>query len=464
MEFAQAKNSEMSNAGNGSFFEEDKKDRWSSIDFGLVHSLFSVILVNASNRVCGALTILTTIIISISDAISDLVIAATLFARKHTSLGWVVILIDYIPSWTLAFHNLCSSKWRAAETFKQKIFTIVCLIFSPFASTLFQLKWLYCFEKVNQTEFEVLHHNSRLSQLLSGSYESPMQIILLLILWAQNKLEVPWSIETCVTDSQHRLVCLGIIPGILSLTISMLSILKGSIDVSEGRTWREKGITFVYALSNYAFRLPSIALAILYFNEWSVFLFVPIIFMNLVIFLRFDEAKRKNLSVVTSVIIATISPFVSSDEANLYQTKDVSTTLTLDDSKNNYRRNLAAKLSMVISSMLFASNLILLVLLKYDNEFTYNKDIILEKHTAENILSIFLLPLWAFVMLCCFFYGRKSHSKNTTQENGSLKKKLRFYLPIAGAVAILFAVTVLFGVLITHIDTKGMLQNKNIHF
>ena len=119
---------------------------------------------------------------------------------------------------------------------------------------------------------------------------------------------------------------------------------------------------------------------------------------------------------------------------------------------------------MVISSMLFASNLILLVLLKYDNEFTYNNDIILEKHTTENILSIFLLPLWAFVMLCCFFYGRKSHSKNTTQENGSLKKKLRFYLPIAGAVAILFAVTVLFGVLITHIDTKGMLPNKNIHF
>ena len=96
MEFAQAKNSEMSNAGNGSFFEDDKKDRWNSIDFGLVHSLFSVILVNASNRVCGALTILTTIIISISDAISDLVIAATLFARKHTSLGWVVILLSLI--------------------------------------------------------------------------------------------------------------------------------------------------------------------------------------------------------------------------------------------------------------------------------------------------------------------------------------------------------------------------------
>ena len=40
-------------------------------------------------------------------------------------------------------------------------------------------------------------------------------------------------------DSAGRCVCLGVVPGIFSLTLSLLSLLKGSIDVSEGKTWRD---------------------------------------------------------------------------------------------------------------------------------------------------------------------------------------------------------------------------------
>ena len=136
--------------------------------------------------------------------------------------------------------------------------------------------------------------------------------------------------------------------------------------MSEGKSWREKYIAFIYAMSNYAFRLPSIALAIMYFNEWSLFLFVPIIFINLVIFVRFDQDQRKDLSTVTSVIVATITPFVLSDQAHIYQRRDVNTDLSLNDSNNNHRRKLASRLSMVTVSMLSISNLCLFYLLKYN--------------------------------------------------------------------------------------------------
>ena len=287
-----------------------------------------------------------------------------------------------------------------------------------------------------------------------------MQIILLLILWGQNKIETPWSNETCVRDSANRLVCLGIIPGILSLTISLLSLLKGSIDVSEGRTWREKGITFVYAMSNYAFRLPSIALAILFFNEWSLLLFVPIVVINLVIVMRFDEEKRKDLSVVTSVIIATISPFVLSDEANIYQIKDVNIDLVFNDTHNNYRRKLASRLSMVMSSMLLVSNLCLFLLLNYNPNFTYHADIILERATTEKILSIFLLPAWGLVMLSSYLYGRKIGVSNT--DKGKLKEKFDICFPVVFSVLTLVSVFVLSWMMIQNMNySEGKYQIHN---
>ena len=335
------------------------------IDFGLIHTIMSMIFKNVSYRVCGILTILTQVTLSISDTISDFAIAITLFARKHTTLGWAVIIIDYVPGWILAIHNSFSPKWRSAESIKQKVVTTVFLILSPFSQALFHLRWLYRFEKATPKEFELLHHNSRLSQLLCGSYESPMQIILLLIIWGQNKIELPWSNETCLKDSQNRTVCLGVIPGILSLTISLLSILKGSIDISEGQSWTEKGITFVYSFCNFAFRLPSIALLILYFNEWSLMIFIPILIANLIMILRFDTEKRQDLSIVSSVIISTVTPFVTSDQTNLYQRTDSQIASEDTSSDNEYRRKLASNISMAVSPILFTGDLVLFLLLRF---------------------------------------------------------------------------------------------------
>ena len=384
--------------------KDAKQNRWEMVDFGFIHIILTKIFKNVSYRLCGILTILTTVILSISDTISDLVIAISLFARRYTTLGWAVLVVDFVPGWVLAMHNSFSPKWRAAETVKQKVVTTVCLIFSPFSTALFHLRWLCRFERAEPKEFELLQHNARLSGLLNGSYESPMQIILLLVIWGQDKIALPWSSETCVKDSQNRIVCLGAIPGILSLSISLLSILKGSIDISEGQNWTEKGITCVYSLCNFAFRLPSIALAILYFYEWSLFIFIPIWIINLIMIVRFDKDKRKGLSVTTSIIVATITPFVTSDQTNLYQRTDIETDSAQNREDNQYRRKLAANLSMVISPVLFAGDLILFLLLRYHKDFNYNGKIIMETYVTEKILSIFLLPLGGMVMIANFMY------------------------------------------------------------
>ena len=386
--------------------DSNKKDRWKLIDLGLIQKLLKLMFKNLSDRVCGILTIWTSIALAISDTVSDFVIAITLFKNSHTTLGWVVVAVDYIPSWILATHNYCSSKWRAAETGKQKVFTMFCILLSPFAQTLFHLRWLYDFEIADQEKFEVLHHNARLSQLLSSSYESPMQITLLLIMWAQDKIELPWATDTCVTDSMGRNICLGAIPGIFSFTISLLSLVKGSLDICEGKAWTEKVIACVYSICNFSFRLPSIALAILFFNEWSLVLFIPILILNLIMILRYGPSKRKDFSVVTSFIIATVTPFISSDQTNLYQRMDIQTDSQRDITDNKHRRKLSARLSKMISPMLFISNIVLFVLLKYDPCFEYNSDIIMGRKTTMMIISIFLLPLGSLVMIANFMYSQ----------------------------------------------------------
>ena len=119
---------------------------------------------------------------SLADTVSDLVVAFTLIFAGNYYWGFMVILIDYIPSWDLFVHNCTSKKWRKFKGIQEKIVAIIFLIISPFDTALFNLRWLDKFETVDHDTFDFLHHNARMSQLLSGSLESPIQIVLLFIL------------------------------------------------------------------------------------------------------------------------------------------------------------------------------------------------------------------------------------------------------------------------------------------
>ena len=186
-----------------------KSSRWTEIDFGLIQTMFKAIFVNISEKVSGTLTILTTIAMSISDIISDIVVAVTLFSMDQYTLGCIVLAIDFIPCWTLAVHNMFSSKWKTIMFSKDKWMTFLSVFFSPFSNAIFHIRWLWNFESSDIDFFNLLHHNARLSQLLNGSFESPIQIVILLYLWCTQILELPWAKETCFTDSQNRRLCLG---------------------------------------------------------------------------------------------------------------------------------------------------------------------------------------------------------------------------------------------------------------
>jgi hypothetical protein len=341
-----------------------------------------------------------------------------------------VIICDYIPGWQLAIHNMCSEKWRTWKNYKQKTITIIFLLISPLSLPLFFLQWLILFSSADQETFNYLHHNARLSQLLNGSVESPLQVMILFILWGEGKLSAPWTIRTEINWRRNKLD-LGALPGMLSLGISLVVILKGALDTAESINTKEKIFVCGYALCNFVFRLTSYALAIMYFKEMSIILFLVIAIVNVTIIFRYDVPKRKDISVVTSAIMSMFTPFVSSVEPHRYQLIDDGVTKEEAEEHTRNKKILSSKMAIVTWVLIIISDLILLVLLMH-NSFQYSDDIVLTRDMTKNILYILLFPVGISAMIASMSFKRGDNSDENTDEtdgtcNFSVKKVLDFF-------------------------------------
>merc|ERR1719367_627171 len=108
------------------------------------------------------------------------------------------------------------------------------------------------------------------------------------------------------------------------------------------------------------------ALLILFFNEWSIAVILLILIANFIVIFRYDIEKRKDFSVFSSVIIATVSPFISSDQTNLYKRSDVQRVMSVDVENDTNRKKLSAMVSMVTTPLILMSNITLLLLLNFE--------------------------------------------------------------------------------------------------
>ena len=175
--------------------------RWQNIDLGIVQTIIKKLFKNLSLKGVITSAIIVTLVLSVADTGSDMAVAYHLFASGSIYCGIAVVICDYLPGWELAVHNMCSDKWRKMPNLKEKIIALAFLTVSPLAVPLFHLRWLVCFESSDQDVFDFHHHNSRLTQLLAGSVEAPLQITVLFILWGMGKLPLPWSQNTEFIDS-----------------------------------------------------------------------------------------------------------------------------------------------------------------------------------------------------------------------------------------------------------------------
>ena len=385
-------------------------DRWQKLDLGLLQAVLKCWYKNVSKKTAIVFAISSNILFSLFDTVSDLSVAYYLFASGERELGFVVIIVDYLPGWELLIHNLCCKKWRRMPGARLKFITILCLLISPFSCPLFFLQWLMKFNSTNSDTFDYLHHNARLSQLLMGSLESPLQMTMLLVLYAENKLPSPFMGEgTQITDLNGNIVNFGNFFGILSFIISFIVILKGSLEIAESKSLGEIVSVCGYALCNFVFRLGSFALAIIYFKPWSMILFVTIAIINVTCIIQHDAPNRKMFSFVTSAMISMFAPFMSSEQPHRFQLVDNQENESDIKERARKRRNLSSKMALWTTPVILICDLVLLCLLQYYPHFKYSKAIVLPKSTTIKLLILLIFPIGTATIIAAISFRKQKH-------------------------------------------------------
>ena len=103
------------------------------------------------------------------------------------------------------------------------------------------------------------------------------------MLWSEGKLNRPWTELFVITDLIGRKIDFYMVPGILSLVVSVAVVIKSSLEIAESRSKGENLAVCGYAFCNFAFRLGSFSFAITYFREWSIILFGIIGYLNVIL-------------------------------------------------------------------------------------------------------------------------------------------------------------------------------------
>ena len=336
-----------------------------NIDLGIMQKLAKFWLgENATAMNSIYITMFIKTLMSLSDTISDLSVAIQLFILGKWKWGLAVIAIDYIPMWQVLLHTATSKAWKDLNDWKEKTSTILILLLAPIAFPLFQIRWLINLYKDRLNEKRknnFLHQNCRLAELISGTLESPLQLLLMMIMYTYNILPSPWSEDYIIEDSVGNKLNVGALPGIMSVSLSSISIITNALDLSEAKSTPEMLSYASFSLTTCIFRMTGYYLAVITFREFSCFMFFLITLRSLTTIVRVKKVSAKEFSLLTTFIVGIFMPSAVSEEP---QKSQYSTSDPNDRHQTAIvRRKLTAKIAIGAIPIIMFFNIILLILL-----------------------------------------------------------------------------------------------------
>ena len=334
------------------------------------------------------------ICVSSIDTISDISVAITLASQDEYYCALAVILVDCLPTWQVLLHGLMSPAWKKMTDAKEMLRTGMILVFAPVASPLFKLRLLWNYSKKSDHLFDYNHQNDKVSELITSSLESPLQLVLTMVLISYGKLPMPWNDTSTFRDSNGNSVNLGAFPAMFSLTMSVLSLITSSLDVAECSNWKENIVFGAYGFCNGLFRILSLIILLVLFRTYTICFLLPcLIFASMTATIRFDKERRKNFSLLTTFLVGMFLPVAVSAEPHKAQypikgeVRDVVT---------DKRMHISGKISMFTLPIILLFDLILLLMLVFNSSFKLSCELAVVATTAREVsiklLYLFLLP------------------------------------------------------------------------
>ena len=200
------------------------------LHLGLLHRLILRFSGNVKHAVIT--TIIISILIGTSDTSSDLGRCIFYITQGFILRAIAVLLCDYVPGLIVFAHHWTSEEWKQS-TKKLKILAIFALTLQPFSLLITNIMWLLeigCQQK---------HKLARLSTILHGCVEAPMQLVILLCAYSWAIIPLPWMESTTIIDSNNNYLYLGQI-AVAAFILKCLGIVKGAGESFETRSTEDK--------------------------------------------------------------------------------------------------------------------------------------------------------------------------------------------------------------------------------
>ena len=385
-----------------------------------------LILLTNNIRASVYLTIAINAGMNTSDTISDIAMFWKLLDRDLPFIAIMLLCIDFFPAMLVTVHHLTSSTWKIL-TGRQKIGSLLLLVIQPFSVLLTSFAWM-C-----DVQSDYRHYLSRLSTLIHGHLESPLQMGFFIYMWSKGYLRTPWEETSMFVDSNGNKWSMGNVVTTLSLTLTIGGMIKGCLDSFEST---DKKFQFLcFSTINMVYRIGSLAFYIQYFDDYRYILFpliLPLLGISSIIFLRRSERHGKKISVLSSVFCSLVVPVSATDRPHRYQIK-LNEILDEEERKKEEQerkilsdeiRQNSGKLSMITSPLFLVADLGVVIASK--TEFK-NSSIWTNDQLLAWFLSFFLpMFFWSLLAAHSLYSSKEEDGENNESEGEtSIAEKVR---------------------------------------
>ena len=198
--------------------------------------------------------------------------------RGFVQYAVIVFVTDYVTSALNILHFMTVSLQNEMRWWVTVPEILMFLVLNPIAPALNCVLWMIM--RLVESEPMIDHYKflSKLTCLINGTFESPVQIILTLFFYITGRIQPPWQDSKEYVDSLGNKINFGSYIPVLSFALGWISLIK---NVADSYHCNAPGDAFTVI----AFILPNVLLRI--FSYFSIFLWVReyIALLILIIFL-----------------------------------------------------------------------------------------------------------------------------------------------------------------------------------
>ena len=398
--------------------KDSSNNKYTRYNLGLLHSFLLWVLKNSMASLL--LAIAFNALLNTSDTASDIGMFKLLLSRDFGILAFILLGIDFLPGILVNIHHVTSSTWKKISR-RQRIGSVALLLLQPFSVMLTSFVWMLDIEN------DYYHYLSRLSTIIHGHLESPLQFVFFFYLWSKGYMRTPLEETSIFIDRNGNYLPFGNIAGTFSLSFTISGMVKGALDTFESNDSKFKFLTF--SSVNMVFRIFSLAFYVQFYDHvvYISFLVLPIMLINAILFSRRAEHHGKGISVISSLICSVVVPVSTTEKPHLYQitldslskeerTKEEESRKKLSD---EMRRN-SALLSFCTSPIFLLADLAVVIVVNYGS---YKNDSVWTNTQLSSWFLVFFLPTFFMAMLSALSMYRNEDKSNEIDKEASGESK-----------------------------------------